>query len=856
MLERDEQLQRLHAALVAAECGRGRVVFVGGEAGIGKTALVEHFAGEVGASTRVVFGRCDALGTPRALGPFVDAAVALDLEPAADRDGLFANLVAGIVAGGPVVLVVEDAHWADDGTIDLIAMVGRRAVDLPVLFVVTYREDEVGAGHPLRQALGNLATSNGASWVGLTPLSIAAVRRLAEPSGASAEEIYALTAGNPFFVTEALAAPPGALSTSVRLAVLARASRLSSGAREVLDAAAIVPGRAESWLLDALCEPAPADIDECLAAGVLILDGGDFLFRHELARRAIEHEVPPARARRLHGSAIAALATRPDTDPARIAHHAERAGDEAALAAASAAACRLALARSASREAVGHGERALALSARLSEDELAEVSLALAQALHLAARGDEGINLAMRAVEHWRGCHDERREAVALDVLGTLYVGRGRTTEGMAAAARAVEILERHPPGVALAAAYVRLTSLHMLARNRDEAARWGERAVALATRVGDPAVLARALTEYGIADVMDGRFDGLARIHEAIAIGREHELPQAVALGFSQIGSGCGELRRYDLAVPALAEGIAFATDRNLEYLRQYLVAWMSRCQFDLGRWDDAEANAADVLAAARTGIARFVALNTLGWLRARRGDGDVWPLLDEALEFARRSGHLQRLWPNAVARAEAGWLEGELEGHVAPLEQALELAASCRHHVAIGELGVWLGRAGRGDLVADAGAEPFASWNRGDHAAAAAGFAELGCAYEAASAQLCSGDTASLKSALATFIALGAEPTATRVAAELRARGVRVAHVVAERNDDAGANPQRLSNREMEVLRLVAAGFTNPQIAASLYISRKTAEHHVSNILTKLGVSSRSEAAAAAVRLGVAAT
>ena len=155
-----------------------------------------------------------------------------------------------------MLLVVEDAHWADDATIDLIAMLGRRAVDLPLLFVVTYREDEVGAGHPLRQALGNLATTSGAAWIGLQPLSIDAVRQLAEPLGASADEVYALTGGNPFYVTEALAAPPGSLSTSVRLAVLARASRLSAPAREVLDAVAIVPGRAEAWLLDGLVQPA------------------------------------------------------------------------------------------------------------------------------------------------------------------------------------------------------------------------------------------------------------------------------------------------------------------------------------------------------------------------------------------------------------------------------------------------------------------------------------------------------------------------------------------------------------------------------------------------------------------------
>ena len=115
-----------------------------------------------------------------------------------------------------------------------------------------------------------------------------------------------------------------------------------------------------------------------------------------------------------------------------------------------------------------------------------------------------------------------------------------------------------------LANAYIRLTSLHMLARHRDEAVRWGERAAALATEVGDPTVLGRALTEYGIADVMDSRFDGLARIHRAIELGRHQHLPSIVAGGLVQIGSGCGELRRYDLAVPALVEGTAFAGDHH----------------------------------------------------------------------------------------------------------------------------------------------------------------------------------------------------------------------------------------------------------------------------------------------------
>ena len=168
--------------------------------------------------------------------------------------------------------------------------------------------------------------------------------------------------------------------------------------------------------------------------------------------------------------------------------------------------------------------------------------------------------------------------------------------------------------------------------------------------------------------------YEGFERVHQGIEIGRANNLPAVVALGFSQIGTGCGELRRYDHAVPALVEGAAYAAEHDLETARQYIVSWLARCRFDLGEWDEAEVHAFDVLGASRRGgVARFVALNTLGWLRARRGDDDVWPLLDEALDIARQTGHLQRLWPCAVARAEAAWLEGSLDDHVDLLEEML---------------------------------------------------------------------------------------------------------------------------------------------------------------------------------------
>ncbi|HWM20879.1 MAG TPA: AAA family ATPase [Ilumatobacteraceae bacterium] len=853
LLERDEELSWLGEWLGDTEAGHGRVVFVGGEPGIGKTSLVTTFAATVGDAVRVGFGRCDALVTPRALGPFLEAAAALGIEVSEDRDGLVRGVVDNLRGSGPTLMIIEDAHWADEATTEVLGMLGRRAVDLPVLLVVTYRENEVTVDHPLRVVLGDLATSASSAWLALRPLSLDAVRTLAVPEGASPEELYQRTGGNPFYVTEALAEPGTDVPTTVRLAVLARASRLTPSARALVDAVSVVPGRAERWLIDAMCDPSYGDLDLCVRRGVLVADEGTLAFRHEVARLAVETELGEGQRRELHGRVVDALTQRPDTDPARIAHHADASGDEAAAARYSMDASLQASARAAHREAVRHGERALAVRHALSADEVAALQTRLAFSLVASDRAEEAIRLTSEAVAHWRAAGDELKEADALTVLANALGSSGRTAAGMEAIARSIELLESHPPGPELAAAYTRLASSHMLARDRDTAVAWGERAISLAAELGDPILLGRALIETGIADVMDQRFEGLARINQAIELGRQHRLPSLISHGYSQIGSGCGELRRYDLAVPALIDVIAVASEHSLEANRRYGVAWLARCRFDQGQWDEAETHARHAVSGSTSmPYIRFVALNTLGWLRARRGSDDVWPLLDEALEIADAIGHLQRLWPSAVARAEAGWLDGDLESHVALLESTFELATECRHSGAMSELAVWLQRAGRDVVLPEGVTGPFADWVAGDHLGAAVGFRRMGSPYEAASALEAAGDTASLREALATFERLGAARAADNVAAELRRRGVRVA---ARRGRNAGeaGHPTGLTDRELEVVRLVAAGFTNPQIAAALYISRKTAEHHVSSILVKLGVSSRTEAAAAAVRLEI---
>ena len=849
LLERDGELARLDGWLDEAVAGRGRVVFVGGEPGIGKTALTARFAALSTAKAGVLWGRCDALATPRAMGPLLDVAAGLGRTGGgAAPDVVLGWLLDQLRSGGPRILVIDDAHWADDATIDALAVLGRRAPDLSLLLVVTYRDGEVPADHPLRLVMGDLASSAGAVWLSLSRLSSGAVARLGEGHH-DPDVLFRLTGGNPFFVVEALAAPTGEVPTSVRHAVLARAGRLSAPAREALDMVALVPGHVEGWLLGSLIDDA-SSVDECVERRLLVEAGDGYALPHELARLAIESAVPPGRRRAMHRRLLGALVAVAAVDPSRLAHHAGEAGDEQAIADYSAAACLRASAAGAHREAVRHGERALSRIERLDPDVAAEFRVKLGYSLLATDRPDDGAEVTRAGVEHWRSKGDERREAMALIRMGAVLVGAGRTEESTAAGERAVEILERHPPSRELEAAYTRLCSGHMLARERDAAVEWGQKAISLLRPMDEPELLGRALIECGIADVMDNHFEGLALVHEGLALGRQRNLPLVVSGALLQQGSGCGEMRRYDLAVPALVEGVTYSAEHQLEYNRQYDTAWLARCRFELGEWGAADDALRDAMAGGRSSaISRNVALTVLGRLRARRGDDDPWEPLDEALELAHRTGHLQRLWPTGVARAEAGALAGELVPHVGLLEETFALAVRCRHPWAIGELGLWLRRAGRLDTVPDGAAPPYARWLAGDHLGAAREWLTIGCPYEAADALVDHGEISSLRQAVATFERLGAAPMAARTGARLRELGVRVTRRAAP----APTHPSGLSRRELEVVQLVAAGLTNPDIARALFISRKTAEHHVSNILLKLGVATRAEAAAEAVRLGV---
>ena len=245
LLEREDALATLNAAIADAGQGHGGCVLVAGEAGIGKSAVVGRIARQHDARIRTLVARCDAMFTPRPLGPLVDLADRLPpslgqaLHAGQTYNGLFPAFLDWL-RQTTTLLVFEDLHWADAATLDLVRYVGRRLDGVGAALVLTYRDDELALAHPLRQVLGSLP---GASThrIMLAPLSEDAVTQMAGHAGPSLHDLYRVTGGNPFFVTEVLAGDGSGVPLSVRDAVLARLGGLTPAARALAQQASVVP---------------------------------------------------------------------------------------------------------------------------------------------------------------------------------------------------------------------------------------------------------------------------------------------------------------------------------------------------------------------------------------------------------------------------------------------------------------------------------------------------------------------------------------------------------------------------------------------------------------------------------------
>ena len=602
-------------------------------------------------------------------------------------------LLGELQRASPTVIVLEDLHWADQATLDLLRLVGRRIEALNALLIVSYRDDELDRSHPLRVVLGELPR-HVVRRLSLAPLSLAAVSALAEPSGTDPVGLHRLTGGNPFFVTEVLAASGARLPASVRDAVLARAARMGESQRRLLDAVAVVPPHAEIWLLEAMVGADVVHLEACVAAGMLRAERSEVVFRHEIARVAIEDVVPLQRRLTFHRIALSALAASADrmVDVARLAHHAEAAGDAAAVLRFAAAAGARAGMLGAHREAAAQFARALRFADRLQSEQRASLLERRSYECYLIGAMDEAIAARRAALAEHRDSGDQLREGDSYRWLSRLAWFAGDNGTAEAAGERAVVLLAALEPGRELAMAYSNMAQLSMNASDLTGARRWGNHAAELAERLQEKEILVHTLNNVGTAELEAGVPEGREKLERSLKLAIASGLEEHVARAHTNLACCCIEHRDYTLGDHHLAAGISYCGERDLESWLSYMTGWQARSHLEQGRWDAAATCATTVLT--RLGVAapsRITPLAVLGRLRARRGDPDAWTLLDEAAELAQRTGELQRVLPVALARAETRWLEGKPQLVGAETDSALERAFTAENAWGIGELQVW---------------------------------------------------------------------------------------------------------------------------------------------------------------------
>jgi DNA-binding CsgD family transcriptional regulator len=788
----------------------------------------------------VLWGMCDPLSTPRPLGPLRDVAgelgpaVAAVLRDAAARHEIFAAVLEALRAPSRT-LVVEDLHWGDEATMDLIRFLARRISALPLLLVLSYR-DAVGPGHPLSPVLGDLVSTPDARRLQLAPLSRAAVGELVGEHGLDPADVHARTAGNPFFVSQILAQPDSPLPESVRDAVVARTATLAPPVRRALELLSCAPHGLSAELLAALDVP-PASVEALAATGLLERRGRGVAFRHEIARTAVLDAVPPGTEQALHGTMIEALEGI-GGDASVLAHHAAAAADVPRILRYAPVAAAEAARSGAHREAVAFYELAL----RHIDDVAARATLLepLATELYLTDRLDDAIATRIQALELRRRLDDVVAIGAGHRTISSFewYAADRAAAERQDEAALAILDSAGNPRELGYA-----LANHAFLAAQRGDAAqaeRAGAEARRIADELDDEALRNTAAIGPAIARLLGGDLKARTDLLAVQDAGLRLRLDELATSPMSNLAYLDVEQGRFAEAETVLADALRISQERGVPVCSMWQQSVRARLRLLQGRWREAEADARAVLAAGHVPMGRLWSHLVLGLLAVRRDAPVENPHLDELWRIAVRLDLPDKVAPAVAALAEQAWITRRPDPRLdEPMATGLfSLANSPQTPTSLRRWARRLAVSGVQQVgpVPPPVTSPIPQQQP----------------YERALELWDDGSRDALLAALPLLDELGTRPVAALVRGRLRDLGV--TGVPRGRSPATRANPAGLTDRQLDVLALLVDGLSNADIAARLVISRKTADHHVSAILGKLDVRSRGEAVAAARRLQLA--
>ena len=847
ILEREAELAKLSGLVDDTESSGGRVVLVRGEAGIGKSTLVNQFLSNSRGRANTHLGACDDLLTPQPLGPIWDIA-RLDsslTQPLAngDRRAVMETLLELLSRKRPTVLVLEDTQWADEATLDVIKFLGRRIGRANGLLVLTYRDGEVDETHSLRQVIGELPPQNLVR-MSLNRLSAAAVSSMIQsPHAFNIDAVLELTGGNPLFVTEVLASGTDAVPLSVREAVLARASKVSPEGRQVLDLVSVVPGQVESSLVENIVQSTKDHLAECVRYGLLKVDDNALSFPHELQRRAIESSLSPSARRSLNHQVLVSLGE--SADPARLVHHATEANDVDAILEFAPRAARAAMAIESTNEAVAHFR---ALEPYLERIEVAERAAILAdwatQESHLD--NPESLRLFERAIDLHRSAGDERRLARTLTMASRVSSTNARPVEALAYSTEAVALLEPYGPSPDLARSLGHRAFLEFVYEDRDESVLpLVNRAMSVAAAVGDDESMIRALSVKAQLAYSRGDMSAMAFMEESLQRAERTGEHWGELVALTNMASMFGDVRDVARATDFVRRARDTAARYDNRSMENHAQAMYSEFLLWKGDWDGAENAATEALGS--SAHVEALATRVLGTIQARRGRNEAHTAIFGMWSLINPGEGPTVVDPSAAAMAEYLWLSaGHNPALVARLEEILAAGVAFGEPWPSGPLAFWMWKLGLLKNAPDGTADSYAWIIKGEYQKSARYWREKGIPYEEGLALMHGSETEQIE-AIRIFEHLGATAIANKVRRALIERGARVPRgkSFATRDHVAG-----LTARQAEVLALLAQGLTNTKIADELFVSQRTVENHVSAVLMKLDVATR-EAAVDAARI-----
>jgi DNA-binding CsgD family transcriptional regulator/tetratricopeptide (TPR) repeat protein len=847
LLERESELATLRDAAASAAARRGSVVLVSGEAGIGKSSLVQAWVQDPGADARVLVGWCDDLLTRRTLGPLHDIArsTAEPVREAIARSDTGAVLDAMMVELDhplrPTALVLEDVHWADEATLDVARYVGRRLERLPAMLVLTYREDALDVDHPLHGVLAALPRG-AVHRIRLRPLTTSAVAKLTSGTALDVAEVVRVTAGNPFFVSE-IVRDGGRIPASVADAVRAQVQTLPPAARTAVERLSVVPGAVERPLVQALGID-PVTLSDAESRGVLLVSESDVRFRHELARMAVRASLPAA-SRIAHHEAVLERLVALDRDDVEVLHHAVEAGRGDVVVDRGPRAAHEAFRAGANREASSHQRNVLAFTHLLEPAVHAQLLEEQAWTLYNLHRFDEAVRAAEVAVEVRAELGEPTAHGRALTVLSRMRYLANDPEAAIAAVEAAASILDRdEDEEVRVEGLVARAVTYALVEHPADLAMRLTAQAVDRTAHLDRPDLRSLALNYRAVSQCAGGGTPDIEDFHEALRLALEGGHLELAARAYANLSFELLLSREPSQAtLPLLDEALAFFEDHDFASHAFDVRARQAAVICALGRWEEAERELRALRETTeQRGMIDLIALESLARIAVRRGDEDADELLEGAWKLAARSNAVPYMGLIGVIRLERAWLHGTADAAELLTDLPLErlrprLRAEALRYAQLAGVEVEV----PGDV-----SEPWASGLRGDWEAAAEGWRADRRPYELAVELQSSGRAEPMLEALRLFDDLGAAPATRLVRQRLREQGVR--SLPRGPQPTTRQHPAGLTARQAEVLDRLQEGKTNVQIADELVLSVRTVDHHVAAVLQKLGVSSRHEAAAAA--------